>query len=167
MKTIQQQRAETKANYDYDPGDSAALLLAIMGEEHDQNRKQLETIVCQLRQNVQALQTDKPTAAFWYGVGKGLNWGVPLLIAVCLVGWFYNQSETYQKILTTIESYPDAEKFSFLMKETSVKTDENGMSFIELNVLPKDQVITVGQHYIFRKDCNCVQVPLLFNQGTN
>lgn len=162
MKTIQQQRAETKARYNYDPGDSAALLLAVISEEHGQNRQQLEIITGRLQQNVRALQTDKPTAAFWYGVGKGLNWGIPLLMAICLTSWFYSQTDTYQAIAATVAKYPNADEFRFLMQKATIRTDENGMEFIELKPLSQKQEAVVGQHYIFVKDCNCVRVPLSF-----
>jgi hypothetical protein len=99
--------------------------------------------------------------AFWFGFGK---YGISTLAISILLfaGWLLNRMEDKKE--------QDIAHISFLLEKSPVQEKKlNDSTIIQLITLfPANdlQNALAGKNYVYRKDCNCIEVPLYY-QRTN
>jgi hypothetical protein len=110
---------------------------------------------------IKQIQLSSPKVAFWFGFGK---YGV-LTVAISILlfaGWFLNRMEEKKE--------QDIAHISFLLDKSPVQEKKlNDSTIIQLITLfPANdlQNALAGKNYVYRKKCDCIEIPLYF-QRTN
>ncbi len=160
MVIFEKTKARIKARYQYDVGDSGALLVALLEEESARHQQAIETAAERIRQSQQPFQTDNPVAAFWYGFGRMGIWTIPMILLLGIGVWFYAQREHYQEVERILVKYPMAKEYQILIKNGILNKGEDGSLNLMLTPAPKNGAIEAGKHYVYNQDCHCVYVPL-------
>ncbi|QDK77747.1 hypothetical protein EXU85_03705 [Spirosoma sp. KCTC 42546] len=160
MQVIDDRRAAAQRKYGFDVGKTGALLLLEVDEVGSRYQTLIQQATAGIRESQQPLQTDNPKAAFWYGVGRNGVWTIPIMLTIAIVSWFYSQQQSYQAIKATLDKYPNAAEFQFLMQLGQLERSEDGALNLILRAAPSKGTIEAGKHYVYNSDCKCVKVPL-------
>lgn len=95
--------------------------------------------------------------AFWHGFGR---WGAALLGIGCLAfgGW---------AISTYLERKDrQADQINYLLEKSATKRRmvNDSVSITVLTLLPAKSLkeAIAGKHYVYRQDCQCIEIPLYF-----
>jgi hypothetical protein len=110
---------------------------------------------------IKQIQLSSPKVAFWFGFGK--YGSSTLAISILLfAGWFLNRMEEKKE--------QDIAHISYLLEKSPMKekklNDSTTIHLISLFPSNDMQNALAGKHYVYRKDCNCIEIPLYF-QRTN
>ena len=153
-------KSRIRAQYGYDAGDSGALLIAVLTEQGEQNRQLLAAATARIDQSQKPFQSDKPWAAFCFGLGRNGIWVLPVLLVLGF-GWaIYTDREAYQQTSAVLKAYPEASNFQLLMREGKVDHGPDGEIHLALKAAANGNNPVVGREYVYRSDCRCVHVPL-------
>lgn len=103
-------------------------------------------------------QFGDPKAAFWFAFGR---FGVSAVVISILAfsGWFLNRMDEKKE--------QDIEQITYLLEKSPVQekklNDSITTRMIRMYPAKDLQNAMAGKNYVYRQDCNCIEVPLLLD----
>lgn len=161
MKALETIRAEIRATYGYDPGDSGAMMIFLIGQKQDKEVAAIEAAAGLIRQSQRPLQSDNPWACFCYGLGRKGIWVLPILVLLEFGGWVYSQQKLFQDVQATLARYPNARMYELLMKNGKLRLSDDGTMNLVLRPA-RTKTDLCGTCYVYNKKESCVYVPLYY-----
>ena len=160
MVSFEKTKARIKARYQYDVGDSGALLITVIEEETARHQQAIDVAAARIHQSQQPFQTDNPAAAFWYGFGRMGIWVLPMILLLGIGVWLYSRQKNFEEVERILARYPMAREYENLIKTGLLNKGEDGSLNLMLRPAPKNGDTEAGKHYIYHEECKCVYVPL-------